>query len=271
MLDHRLPTEQIRDVGDYSVQPENIIFDKEVAEYLAQELIRQPGLERRRRREGNDVPSQEEWDSLARHLFGLPGDLCDWQKSYLEEIMLGGHRTLVIKAPTGSGKSLIFQFPALVQSMKTGLLTMVVSPLRALMHEQCQRLWEQGFAFTVEAVSGDLSSDEVDEVYQRLAGGQLQLLFVAPERFRSRRFVKSLGERLHRDQRLQYWIFDEAHCISLWGHEFRPDYFYAAQEAQRLRSLGSDEKAPVLLLSATLPEQVVRELEEIFEGGHAPS
>ena len=128
-----------------------------------------------------------------------------------------------------------------------------------------------GFVFNVEAVSSDLSPEDVAEVYQRLADGQIQLLFVAPERFRSKRFVEALRQRLNRDQRLQYWVFDEAHCISLWGHEFRSDYFHSARQVRNMRDEGLGREAPVLLLSATLPDRVVQELEEIFESDDTSS
>jgi len=271
VLDPRLAVERIKDVGDLPVRPVKIEFDQAIAKRVQEELSDQVGPRWRQRLQGDGVPPVEEWNDLARHLFGLPGDLHGWQKSYLQEIMLEGHRTLTIESPTGSGKSLMFQFPALVQGMQTGLLTLVISPLRALMHEQCEKLWQLGFVFNVEAVSSDLAPEEVDEVYQRLADGQLQLLFVAPERFRSRRFVRALQQRLRRDQRLQYWVFDEAHCISLWGHEFRPDYFHAAREVRHLRDLGLERKAAILLLSATLPDRVVEQLEEIFESGDTSS
>jgi len=268
ILDSRFPSRKVRDIGKYTVESFSIDFDGEVAERVQQEL-EQAGL--RRQREESYVPQREEWNNLARNLFNLPGDLHNWQEKDLARIMLQKHETLTIEAPTGSGKSLLFQFPALVQGARTGLLTLVISPLRALMHEQCQKLWQLGFVFVVEAISSDLSSDEVDEVYHRLSDGQIQLLFVTPERFRSYRFRKALEKRLRRDLRFQYLVFDEAHCISLWGHDFRPDYFYAAQEAQRLRKQSAGEIAPVLLLSATLPAQVIRELEEIFEYGDSTS
>jgi cold shock CspA family protein len=268
VLDSRFPARKVRDIGKCIVESFSIDFDGKVAERVQQELD-QAGL--RRHREGSDVPRREEWNNLARNLFNLPGDLHERQEKDLARIMLGGHRTLTVESQTGSGKSLVFQFPALVQGSCTGLLTLVISPLRALMHEQCQKLWQLGFVFVVEAISSDLSSDEVNEAYQRLADGQIQLLFVAPERFRSRSFRRALRERLRRDRRLQYWVFDEAHCISLWGHDFRPDYFYAAQEAHRLRKQFSEEIAPVVLLSATLPAQVINELERIFEHGDSTS
>jgi len=271
ILDSRLPSDLVRDIGRFTVQPFSVDFDEMVASRVQQQLATQDRMNLWKRSAENGVPPKEKWSGIARQLFDLPGDLYPWQEADLERIMLQQHRTLTVEAPTGGGKSIVYQFPALVQGAHNHLLTLVISPLRALMHEQCQKLWQLGFRFVVEAVSSDLAQGEVDEIYQRLADGQIQLLFVAPERFRSRRFRQALEERLRRDQRLQYWVFDEAHCISLWGHDFRPDYFYAAQEAQRLRMQFSDAVAPVLLLSATLPTQVVRELEEIFERGNPPS
>ena len=269
VLDARLPAEKVGDIGRFTVKPSTMDFDEEMALQVSKGLDTRVGseLSKRYKGKGESMPRREEWSNLAHHLFNLPGDLYNWQKDYLDNIMFDRYQTLTVEAPTGGGKSLLYQFPALVRGAQTGLLTLVISPLRALMHEQCRKLWQIGFVFTVEAISGDLSPDQVDEVYKRLADGQIQLLFVAPERFRSRRFRQALKERLRRDRKLQYWVFDEAHCISLWGHDFRPDYFYAAQEAQRLRTMMSEEIAPVILLSATLPDRTIRDLEEIFEHG----
>ena len=172
---------------------------------------------------------------------------------------------IAITASTGGGKSLVYQLPALFAALYTGRLTLVVAPLLALIQEQCRKLWQAGFVLMVDRLSSDMSQAENQDVYSRVADGQISLLYVAPERFRSRRFLDVLDARLQRDGRLQYWVFDEAHCISLWGHSFRPDYLYAAELAGKLRrQYGEAGTAPVLLLTATLPPQVQDHLETIF-------
>ena len=151
--------------------------------------------------------------------------------------MLDG-RDLVAVMPTGAGKSLCFQLPALLVDGAT----VVVSPLIALMKDQVDRLRERGIA--AGALHSGLAPDERDRVQAELAAGSLRLLYVAPERLASPGFRAALS-RL-RPARL---VVDEAHCISQWGHDFRPDY-------RRLAGLRAELGVPVAAFTATATPQV---------------
>ncbi len=151
---------------------------------------------------------------------------------------LSGRDALVVM-PTGGGKSLCFQVPALVRPG----LTLVVSPLIALMKDQVAALERRGIKAAL--VNSTLSGAEIKERLRSAATGELKLLYVAPERFDSPAFQRSL-----RDMHIDMVAIDEAHCVSEWGHDFRPSYL-------RLRRVWSTIGGPPLLaLTATATPEV---------------
>ena len=132
----------------------------------------------------------------------------------------GGGDALVLM-PTGGGKSLCYQIPAIARQRAGHGITIVVSPLIALMHEQVGALHEAG----VEAafLNSSLSGEEANAVEQRLRRGDITLLYAAPERITTPRFLAQL-DMLHEQGQLSLFAIDEAHCVSQWGHDFRPEY-----------------------------------------------
>jgi ATP-dependent DNA helicase RecQ len=158
------------------------------------------------------------------------------------EALLAGRSALAV-FPTGAGKSLCYQLPALLLDG----VTVVVSPLIALMKDQIDALVLQGI--DAARLDSSLGSGEVRDVSDRLRAGALKLLYVAPERFNNERFLAQL-ERVP----ISLFAVDEAHCISEWGHNFRPDYL---KLATRARELGAER---VLALTATATPAVVRDI-----------
>ena len=170
-------------------------------------------------------------DVALRESFGFDGFRAA-QREVVESVLAG--RDTVVVMPTGSGKSLCFQLPALV---KQGL-TVVISPLIALMKDQVEALQARNIAATF--INSTLTSEEQRERIAAMGRGQFKLVYVAPERFRSQYFVETL-----RAADIALFAVDEAHCISQWGHDFRPDYL---RLKQGLEAIG---RPPVVALTAT--------------------
>ena len=151
--------------------------------------------------------------------------------------VLDGHDALVLM-PTGGGKSLCYQIPALLR----GGVGVVVSPLIALMQDQVAALDEVGVRAAF--LNSTLSSAEAAAVERRLRAGELDLLYVAPERLLTERCQRLLDD-LQRSPGLALFAIDEAHCVSQWGHDFRPEYGQLAILRERFRAV------PRIALTAT--------------------
>lgn len=166
--------------------------------------------------------------------------------------MLEKRGDCVISMPTGGGKSVLFQGPALYRSASGRRLTLVVSPLRALMQDQVENLYRQGFRDCVDYLNADRMYAETQQIYRRMRSGSLTLLYVTPERFRIQGFQHVLQQRMEKDGGLDYIVFDEAHCITQWGNEFRPDYRNALRYCVELKKKYG---VMIALFSATITKQ----------------
>ncbi|QFT64835.1 DNA helicase RecQ [Roseivivax sp. THAF30] len=188
-------------------------------------------------------------EALLRDVFGFesfrPG-----QGEIVDAVTQG--RDVLAIMPTGGGKSLCFQLPALVRPG----LTVVISPLIALMRDQVRALREAGVA--AGALTSGNTQDETDAVFDALHSGDLKLLYLAPERLASGGTARLLAEA-----GVSLIAVDEAHCVSQWGHDFRPDYL-------RIGALRRDLDVPVAAFTATADEETREEIVARLFGGGTP-
>lgn len=181
---------------------------------------------------------------LLKQYFGFD-DFREGQAKVIDDLVAG--RSAAAVFPTGGGKSLCYQLPAL---MLEGL-TLVVSPLIALMKDQIDALAARGIA--AQRLDSTLSADEYRQIMDDVRCGELKLLYVAPERFNNERFREQMKQ-----VRVSLFAVDEAHCISEWGHNFRPDYLKLAAFAEQFQA------ERILALTATATPQVLQDMCRVF-------
>jgi ATP-dependent DNA helicase RecQ len=190
------------------------------------------------------LPAVDTLASTLKDTFGFSA-FRPLQREIMEET-LGGRDVLAL-LPTGGGKSLCYQLPALVRSG----LTLVVSPLIALMKDQVDSLLENGVKAAY--LNSSLSEDESKDMWRQLFRGEIKILYLSPERLLLEGMLDTL-EQL----KLEFVAVDEAHCISSWGHDFRPEY--RALKAVRERF----PKVPMLALTASATERVRHDIVEML-------
>jgi ATP-dependent DNA helicase RecQ len=182
----------------------------------------------------------EQLQQLLRTQFGHP-DFRGEQLPIIQHILSGGSGLALMA--TGTGKSLCYQFPAALKSD----LVLVISPLIALMQDQVDKAKAVGIDATF--INSSLDKKEREHRYQKISQGRYHLLFVTPERFRKSEFVELIGKR-----KISLLAVDEAHCISQWGHDFRPDYSRVGEFRKWLNS------PPTLALTATATPEVQKDI-----------
>lgn len=177
------------------------------------------------------------------------------QERIVDEAMSG--TSLLGILPTGTGKSVCYQVPALSRFDKIGALTVVISPLVALMADQVQGMERAGISCSV-TVNGQMSMPERQDALDKVRMGDAGILIISPEQLRSTSIRSALSQR-----EIGLWAIDEAHCVSKWGHDFRPDYRYLGRFIKEFS--GDQSPPPILCLTATAKPEVVADIVEHFK------
>ena len=178
--------------------------------------------------------------------------------SLQEAIVRAGYaeKSILAILPTGGGKSICYQLPALSRYWRNGGLTVVISPLQSLMKDQVDNLVKAGVA-SAATLNGMLSMPERQDVLEKIRLGDVSILLVSPEQFRNQAFTSAIAQR-----EVVSWVFDEAHCLSKWGHDFRTDYMYVTRY---IREHYQAPYAPVCAFTATAKKDVVADLCQHFK------
>jgi len=169
-------------------------------------------------------------------------------------------KSLLAIFPTGGGKSLTFQLPALIAGETSRALTVVISPLQSLMKDQVDNLEEKGIVDAV-AINGLLSPIERSEAMARVENGMASLLYISPESLRSNSIEKLLLSR-----NVVRFVIDEAHCFSAWGQDFRVDYMYIGDFIRKLQEKKRiNHKIAVSCFTATAKQKVISDIQDYFK------
>lgn len=180
-------------------------------------------------------------------------------KSLQHDIVLAGMRgqhVLAILA-TGGGKSLCYQLPALNRFHRNGSLTVIVSPLQSLMKDQVDGLLARNVQCAA-TLNGLLSMPERADVLEKIQMGDVGIVLVSPEQFRNKAFRRAIRQR-----QVGAWVFDEAHCLSKWGSDFRPDYLYVSRFIREYT--GDQPLAPIGCFTATAKPDVMADIRSHFK------
>ncbi len=180
------------------------------------------------------------------------------QKNAVDAAIKG--KSLLAIFPTGGGKSLTFQLPALIAGEATKALTVVISPLQSLMKDQVENLEKRSIAEAVY-INGLLSPIERQQAFERIISGEVSLLYIAPEQLRSKTLEKVLLSRS-----INRFVIDEAHCFSAWGQDFRIEYQYIGEFLKGIQlKKGLDKPIPISCFTATARPKVISDIIDYFD------
>ena len=170
------------------------------------------------------------------------------------------NKSILAVFPTGGGKSITFQVPALISGESTKGLTVVISPLQSLMKDQVDNLEKGGITDAV-TINGSLDPIERSKSFERVEDGSASILYISPEALRSRTIEKLLlGRKIVR------FVIDEAHCFSSWGQDFRVDYLYIGDFIKSIQEKKNlEDKIPISCFTATAKQNVIQDIRDYFK------
>lgn len=171
------------------------------------------------------------------------------------------NRDIFVTAPTGAGKSVIFQIPAIyLAEMEEPLLTIVISPLIGLMNDQVSNLERKGYK-AAKTINSDISPIVKEDILQKVQDGEYHILYISPETL----LARSTVEQLIGDRTIGMIIIDEAHIVTTWGKQFRPDYWYLGDHIRKLRNNQIKKKGISFVIGTFTATAIYRGIEDMYE------
>ncbi|MCK5200843.1 MAG: RecQ family ATP-dependent DNA helicase, partial [Spirochaetales bacterium] len=180
------------------------------------------------------------------------------QKDIIKSAVEG--KSILAVLPTGGGKTFTFQLPSLIKACKSRSLTVVISPLQALMRDQISNFNKEIQNYKAAAISSYLSPIGRLETLEEIKNGSIDILYITPESLRSNTMFKTLNCRI-----IERFVIDEAHCFSAWGHDFRHDYYYIGQFIKELQESSYQKPIPVSCFTATARPEVLQDIRVYFK------
>lgn len=169
-------------------------------------------------------------------------------------------RDIFVTAPTGAGKSIIFQIPAIYLARHYNLLTIVISPLIGLMNDQVKNLELKNYS-QAQTINSDISPIQKEQVIDKVSSGACNLLYISPETLLSRSDI----EQLIGGRTIGAIVIDEAHIVTTWGKQFRPDYWYLGDHIRKLRKVQRQRKGHAFVIATFTATAIYRGLEDMYE------
>lgn len=168
-------------------------------------------------------------------------------------------RDIFVTAPTGIGKSIMFQIPAIYLAEKYNYVTIVISPLIGLMNDQVRNLEIKNYKY-VKTINSDISPIKKEEIKEQVANGEVHILYISPETLLSRSDI----ENLIGDRTIGLLVIDEAHIVTTWGKQFRPDYWYLGDHIRKLRKKQSKDKNISFIIAAFSATVIYQGKEDMY-------
>lgn len=169
------------------------------------------------------------------------------------------YRDVFVTAPTGAGKSVMFQIPAIYLAEKHNLLTIVISPLIGLMNDQVKNLELKNYKFA-KTINSDISPVIKQEIMEKVADSEYHILYLSPETLLARSDV----EQLIGDRTIGMIVIDEAHIVTTWGKQFRPDYWYLGDHIRKLRKRQIERKGRSFVVATFTATAIFRGVEDMY-------